>query len=672
MSRRVPRGIRAVVSLETRSASLPIMLGWQVLALGLVLSLPMLASGTQPWRLARPELLRLGMLLGAFGVTALTVIAVRRSPLLLRLGLSMLVSLAAFGMVCLLLVLAGKTVSRPLLLGSLAICTLLLPLPLISSAIRLPGLAALVLALLGAGVLGDRQVRAAAAERLQPRVSFTNSAFYNLQLTSYEHLIPRPAARGGGLDTLGDQYLLGTGDGALYALTIDDAGIQARQLAQRVPLNAEEFAKFVGVEYREPRLYSMWHGPNAPRIQPWRFRVADVLVQPLGPGARDPLRLYASHHYWKSDEQCFVLRVSVLETTREALLTQTHTLPWKTVFETQPCLPLSGPDAKAGPTPFRGEEIGGRMALVDARTLLLTVGDLGYAGLESTQRYAQDPAVSYGKTLLIDLDSGASELNTLGHRNSQGLYIAGNGDVWQTEHGEQGGDELNLLVQGTNYGWPLVTYGTSYGGYTWPLSSDQGRHTGYTAPVYAWVPSIGTSNLIMVRGTAFPVWRGDLLVGSLATRSLYRLHLEDHRVVFSEPIAIGKRIRDLLELKEGRVLLWTDDSALLTVASVDVATSTDGALLFGSLCGGCHTRADGTHHRIGPDLGGIVGRAVAAAPGFATYTQALQRLGGAWTRERLDRFLADPQAMAPGTSMELAGMPHAEQRAVLIDYIAGE
>ena len=122
-----------------------------------------------------------------------------------------------------------------------------------------------------------------------------------------------------------------------------------------------------------------------------------------------------------------------------------------------------------GKNPFRGEEIGGRLLLLDANTLLLSLGDHGFSGIEGGAAYAQDPQAMYGKTLRIDLRTHAISFNTLGHRNPQGLYAAPDGRIWETEHAARGGDELNLLQPGANYGWPLVTYGTDYGALIWHL-----------------------------------------------------------------------------------------------------------------------------------------------------------------------------------------------------------
>jgi cytochrome c2 len=224
-----------------------------------------------------------------------------------------------------------------------------------------------------------------------------------------------------------------------------------------------------------------------------------------------------------------------------------------------------------------------------------------------------------------------------------------------------------LLQQGANYGWPFVTYGTEYGALAWPLSRQQNRHEGFVQPAYAWVPSIGASSVIQITSDKeFPIWRGDLLIGSLATRSLYRVVLNGEHAILSEPIPLNHRVRDLLELPDGRILVWTDDAALLTV---EVASGTDGAATFSTMCMGCHQAVDGISHRIGPDLYGILDRGIAAAPGYDEYSAALRSHPGRWTREHLDSFLRDPQTFAPGTTMAFGGISDDQQRKELIDYL---
>ncbi len=496
--------------------------------------------------------------------------------------------------------------------------------------------------------------------------SYLRSAFYAVQATSREGLVPRPATRGGGLDRIGDRVLLGTGDGYLYLLDIaqGDGATSVEKLATRIPHNREEFAAAFGGSATAPTRSSEYSEAGPPRVQTWRFRVADVIAKREG----DRVRIFASHHSWKADEECFVVRISELAVPAAQFPSAVESAQWRTLYESSPCIALTGPQRKRGKNPFKGEEIGGRLALLDERTLLLTLGDQGFSGTESLQAFAQDPEAAYGKTIRIDLDSGASSLFTMGHRNPQGLYITREGEVWETEHGAQGGDEVNLLEQGTNYGWPTVTFGTDYGSSIWPVSTTQGRHDGFREPRYAWLPSIGVSQIIRIESDLeFPIWQNNFLVGSLSTRSLYRLVNESGRIVLSEPIELGKRVRDILELSDGRILVWTDDAALVTL---EQAKGDDGQTLFATQCSGCHSIVDGMSHRIGPDLHGVIGRAIASASGFEEYSAALRAQRGEWTRERLDGFLRDPQAAVPGNSMGSAGVRDDKQRAALIDYLS--
>src|SRR5262249_31167125 len=133
--------------------------------------------------------------------------------------------------------------------------------------------------------------------------------------------------------------------------------------------------------------------------------------------------------------------------------------------------------------------------------------------------------------------------------------------LFSTEHGARGGDELNVIAEGSNYGWPNVTLGTGYDSYNWEVGrSLVGTHAEYTAPLFAWVPSIAVLQLIEVNN-CHPRWDGDLLVGSLKASSLYRLRLEAGRVLYSEPIWIGQKIRDIAQTINGIIVLWTDDTA---------------------------------------------------------------------------------------------------------------
>lgn len=172
------------------------------------------------------------------------------------------------------------------------------------------------------------------------------------------------------------------------------------------------------------------------------------------------------------------MRVSSLETTAEALLADATAPDWQVVHETRPCLPL-----KERSFPFAGLQNGGRMALLDSRTLLLTVGDHEFDGKYAERVLPLETDNDYGKTLRISLDDGRVELFTIGHRNPQGLSVTADGEVWLTEHGPAGGDELNALVPGGNYGWPLHTYGVDYEEGSRPLQEPDHAALGILSPV---------------------------------------------------------------------------------------------------------------------------------------------------------------------------------------------
>ena len=131
-----------------------------------------------------------------------------------------------------------------------------------------------------------------------------------------------------------------------------------------------------------------------------------------------------------------------------------------------------------------------------------------------------------------------------GHRNIQGVAIdAETGQVWATEHGSKGGDELNRLTPGENYGWPVVTHSREYFG--GEISSERSR-PGMVDPLIVWTPSIAPSGLAVYRGDRFPQWQGDLFAGGLVSQSIQHIKLDASGAVLSQtPIDIGQRVRDV-------------------------------------------------------------------------------------------------------------------------------
>jgi glucose/arabinose dehydrogenase len=153
-----------------------------------------------------------------------------------------------------------------------------------------------------------------------------------------------------------------------------------------------------------------------------------------------------------------------------------------------------------------------------------------------------------------------SEIWTLGHRNVQAAAFDPQGRLWVVEHGTQGGDELNLVEKGRNYGWPLVAYGEEYSGR--PIEGAQTARAGFEQPIYYWDPVIAPSGAQFYTGDAFPAWRGNLFVGGLKDGTLVRLVLDDGRVIGEERLLSERRqrVRDVRQGPDGMLYVVTDEA----------------------------------------------------------------------------------------------------------------
>ena len=154
------------------------------------------------------------------------------------------------------------------------------------------------------------------------------------------------------------------------------------------------------------------------------------------------------------------------------------------------------------------------------------------------------------------------EIWSYGHRSPQGLAIhPETGDLWESEHGPQGGDELNLIEPGNNYGWPVIGRGVNYGAVGRPIHEAIGQD-GMTQPTHFWVPSIATSGLMVYTGDKFPLWYGSIISGALVGEQLARLHMSDdyREVIVEETLAYGMgRLRDVRQGPDGYIYLAISD-----------------------------------------------------------------------------------------------------------------
>ncbi len=241
------------------------------------------------------------------------------------------------------------------------------------------------------------------------------------------------------------------------------------------------------------------------------------------------------------------------------------------------------------PKASAGTHVGGRLVLDRAGRLYVTQGDN-----RTTPEAAQQLDRLQGKLVRIDADGAIPKDNpfvgraavrpeiwSYGHRNMQGAALhPGTSEIWTSEHGPMGGDELNIPRPGRNYGWPLVTSGLDYSGQ--PVPGSVGASApGMEPPHHAWAKSPGLSGMLFYRGDMFPQWRGNLFLGALAAGELIRLELDGDRVVHEERLLspLGQRIRDVREGPEGAIYVLTDeeDGKLLRLTPAPAEAAESGA-----------------------------------------------------------------------------------------------
>jgi glucose/arabinose dehydrogenase len=216
-----------------------------------------------------------------------------------------------------------------------------------------------------------------------------------------------------------------------------------------------------------------------------------------------------------------------------------------------------------------GNHFGCRIVQAPDDALFLTTGDHFI-----TRDQAQNLANHLGKIIRIRPDGSVPpdnpfvgkgdakpEIWSYGHRNAQGLALhPTSGKLWEHEHGPRGGDEINLIEKGKNYGWPVIGYGIDYSGAKIHASP---RKDGMEQPLWYWVPSIAPSGMAFYTGDLLPAWRGNLFVGALAGQLLVRLELDGDKVVREERLLreLRERIRDVRQGPDGALWLLTDSSA---------------------------------------------------------------------------------------------------------------
>lgn len=223
---------------------------------------------------------------------------------------------------------------------------------------------------------------------------------------------------------------------------------------------------------------------------------------------------------------------------------------------------------QASPAYEGNQHYGSRLVFDSLSNLFVTTGERSDPSMRDQ---AQSLDSYLGKVLYLTEEGTAVEGNespiyTVGHRNVQGLAIAPDtGEIWISEMGPRGGDELNLLIDGQNYGWPVVSYGIEYSGE--PIKDGQSHHDGFTEPVYYWDPVIAPSGMAFYDSQIIEEWQGNLFIGALKGKHIARLLIQNQQVVAEERLLLeeGERFRDVLIGSDGALYAITDSGKLYQV-----------------------------------------------------------------------------------------------------------
>ncbi len=429
-----------------------------------------------------------------------------------------------------------------------------------------------------------------------------HSHFFHIEVTTQQLPSKHNGERGGGLTSRNNELLILTGSGDLYIAT--DTTITPTRI--KLPDHGNS-------AFERVRLAQGYQVPDSP------FRFDHILAIQNG--------LVVSYSEWHPNSACYTRTIAYLplNASDQSLKDVTaEAEDWTILFRSNPCLP-----ARNQGQPIRPPMGGGRMAAYSNTSFLLTVGDYAADNLFPAGSNPQTLDNDYGKILLIDVETEAVDIFSVGHRNPQGIVVARSGDVWSVEHGPRGGDELNHIERGKNYGWPRATLGTTYTAMPVRLASQFGRHDDYTAPTFAWIPSRAVSNIMQIDGFD-PAWDGDFLVSTLSMQRIYRLRIKDHRVVFSEPLCIGQPARYVHQHTNGQLFVLADQGTLYTLTKPIKPEVIQYAEAFKTLnrCLECHGAEGGN----------------SAAPSIFSLANHL-------SEQHIRSYISNPKAMNPQSQM---------------------
>lgn len=217
-------------------------------------------------------------------------------------------------------------------------------------------------------------------------------------------------------------------------------------------------------------------------------------------------------------------------------------------FVTKPCVPISAV-----------QHASGRFAVIDNKSAYVTIGDLGFPGINDRGKRGDLGSI-------FKVSATNVERISQGHRNAQGIVLFNGKDLLAAEHGPRGGDELNLIKPGNDYGWPFVTYGEPYSSGDYVKPTKTGTHQGYVEPFKYWTPSIAPTELVQLPEVGWGEWSGALVLGTLRENALVFMKLDNKfNVTQTKMVDLGQRIRDLEINKAGNLVATTDEGRLFEI-----------------------------------------------------------------------------------------------------------
>ncbi len=353
--------------------------------------------------------------------------------------------------------------------------------------------------------------QSAAANPVPPKISITTINTPNLKVVGSN------GERGAAITKLGDsKFLLGGGRNGSN-LYLYDLTTRSEQLIGRVI------------------------SPNQ-RINDSRFAITDIAV--LASDSKSA-SILISYPIYNKTSKCVVVKLSAYEVRLTEKPKLSKVKDW---FTSKPCVPVSAVQHAAG-----------RLEVIDKASAYLTIGDLGFKKIGSKSARGDLGSVFKVKANKVEKISS-------GHRNQQGIVLIGT-NLYISEHGPRGGDELNLIKKGADYGWPTVTYGDKYGFFDYVKPSRPGTHEGFEKPLYYWVPSVAPTELIQLpTSSTWGSWSEQLVMGTLANQTLIFIQLlAKQRVGAVVSVDVGQRIRDLEVTSTGSILATTDSGQLLLI-----------------------------------------------------------------------------------------------------------